>query len=112
MNSYTGIIKSGVKLFSSIERPNLCQAFGPVSSHARRITVVVPPLGRSRDSEIRMLSRFRSLICRCCCPSIRVQDSVTTAAVSAFDSYAHPIAHFCAKIFPVITFGFSVMCIS
>jgi hypothetical protein len=55
---------------TSIERPNLCQAFGPDSSGAGRITVAVPPLGRSRDSEIRVLSRFRLLICRCCCPSI------------------------------------------
>jgi hypothetical protein len=97
---------------TSIERPNLCQAFGPVSSSAGSITVAVPPLGRSRDSEIRVLSQFRSLIYRCCCPSIRVPDSVTTATVSAFDSYAHPTARFCAKIFPVISFGFSVMCIS
>jgi hypothetical protein len=50
---------------TSIERSNLCQAFGPDSSGAGRITVAISPLGRSRDSEIRVLSRFRLLICRC-----------------------------------------------
>jgi hypothetical protein len=53
---------------TSIEHPNLCQAFGPVSSRAGRVTVAVPALGRSRDSKILVLSRFRSLICRCCYP--------------------------------------------
>jgi hypothetical protein len=53
---------------TSIKRPNLCQAFGPVSSRAGRVTVAVPMLGRSRDSEILVLSRFRSLICRCFFP--------------------------------------------
>jgi hypothetical protein len=53
---------------TSIERPNLCQAFGPVSSLAGHVMVVVPTLNRSRDSEILVPSRFRSLIHRCCYP--------------------------------------------
>jgi hypothetical protein len=41
---------------TSIERLNLCQAFGPVSSRAGRVTVAVPALGQSRDSDSRAQS--------------------------------------------------------